>query len=53
MTTQKSISANHADQLSAIDQFRNSQEYLEREATLAVEERQQAGLEGLVGNWRA
>ena len=39
----------HADHLSPIDQFRNSQEYLEREAKKALEDRRAAGLEGLVG----
>lgn len=34
----------------ALDQFRNSQEYLERESPRMVEERRKAGLEGLVGD---
>lgn len=34
----------------AMDQFRNSQEYLERESARLVEERRKAGLEGLVGD---
>jgi hypothetical protein len=42
-------SLSHADHLSPIDQFRNSQEYLEREAKRALEDRRAAGLEGLVG----
>lgn len=49
MDNPKSISSSHADHLSPIDQFRNSQEYLEREAKRALEERRAAGLEGLVG----
>ncbi len=35
---------------SAMEQFRNSQDYLEREAPRLVEARRQAGLEGLVGD---
>ncbi|MFB3893661.1 MAG: VOC family protein [Phycisphaerae bacterium] len=35
---------------SAMDQFRNSQEYLERQAPRLVQERRKAGLEGLVGD---
>jgi hypothetical protein len=35
---------------SAMDQFRNSQEFLEREAPRLVEERRKAGLEGLIGD---
>jgi hypothetical protein len=42
-------SLSRADHLSPIDQFRNSQEYLEREAKRALEDRRAAGLEGLVG----
>jgi hypothetical protein len=34
----------------ALDQFRNSQEYLEREAPRLIEERRRLGLEGLVGD---
>lgn len=40
----------HGDGLSGIDQFRNSQEYLEREAPRLVDQRRKAGLEGLVGD---
>ena len=49
MDNPKPSLSNHADHLSPIDQFRNSQEYLEREAKRALEDRRAAGLEGLVG----
>ena len=49
MDNPKRSLSGHTDHLSPIDQFRNSQEYLEREAKRALEDRRAAGLEGLVG----